>query len=59
MSDKAQLRKEHLTTKWIPVKSISVVWGQSQRELDPAGERRAQRIADSLNPASYRLKGNE
>lgn len=38
------------TTRWIPVKEISVVWAQSQR---PLNEKEMKRIADEFDPDAF------
>lgn len=42
-------RQDH-TTKWLPIKEISVIWQQSQRNLD---ERKAKAIADAFDPEVF------
>jgi len=47
---KGDFSKQAHTTKWIPVKNLSVVWAGAQRELD---ERHAQHIADNFDPDMF------
>lgn len=42
-----QFEKPAHTTKWIPVKNLSVVWAHAQRDLN---EKHVDRIADSFDP---------
>lgn len=46
----SRFQKSGYTTRWIPVKDISVVWAQSQR---PLNEKEAQKIADNFDAEAF------